>query len=160
MTGSAGTAPSPTSGTTPAGVTTASDTGTVDACAGGPEGRVRLGVVDRGVFTPWEEGADAPMGEDAGGVFGLPFGLEVSGLDQTDQLSALVDLYVEDEIFQSAFGSLITDCTDGVGTGIRFIPFDEGVDADDLTGKSARLEVTLADKVDGKASTELSVILR
>ena len=151
----------PPKSTDPSTSTATTDSATeVDLCAGGGDAQVRIGLLEGSTFVPWETGDDVPLAEDVRGTLGLPFAVEVTGLDQTDDLTALVDLYVEGALIQSALGGLLTDCIDGVGTSTRFVPLDDDVLAEDLTGRAARIELAVSDPRKSQASITVEVVLR
>ena len=158
-----GTSGTTAAGTRPSGTSTtdsASPTTTTDACAGGEDPGLELGRLGDAGFVPWDAGDDAPLDEDAGGDLGLPITLRVRGLDQTDQLSVLVDLYVGDELVQGAFGAVITDCTDGVGVGATFLPLEGVARRDELEGREASVGVTVTDLTGLSAEAKAEVVLR
>jgi hypothetical protein len=145
--------------TTPTGTASTTDSA-ADLCRGTDPGEATLGALTADGFVPWTPGSDAPMDEDAGGVLGLPLAVQLTGLDQTGQLSALVDVYLGDALLQSAFGGVLTDCEQGVGVATRFVPFEDDADADALSGLAARVAITLSDPQAGTAHTEAEVVLR
>lgn len=137
----------------------AGDTGPPDPCAASTaEATVRLGLDDGG-FVPWNDGVDAPLDTDVRDTLGLPFAVEVRDLDQTRQLTALVDLYIGDIPVESGFGAILTTCTDGVGVGRSFLPLAD-LERDALVGREAVVDLTVIDAQERAVGAEVRVVLR
>lgn len=122
-------------------------------CTGAGEQTLVLGSVSGGSLEPWSDGSTVALG---GG--GLRIDLEVTGVDASDQVNAVVSIDVGG-VSETAIGGLILDCEgDGPATGATIVALPDG--AADAPGTNADLTVTITDPHGASASTSVGLVFQ